>query len=80
MSSTKRKMNATLPEQTGTTKKEAKNLRSRISYRQMPTKKKVTILASRRVEYSARIHGLPQNLPTIHFTKTNSGCQSITPP
>ncbi|KAK6786795.1 hypothetical protein RDI58_015320 [Solanum bulbocastanum] len=28
MSSTKRKMNATLLEQTGTTKKEAKNLRS----------------------------------------------------
>ncbi|KAK6790095.1 hypothetical protein RDI58_013895 [Solanum bulbocastanum] len=40
MSGTKRKTNATLPEQTGTTKKEAKNLRSRISYQQIPTEKK----------------------------------------
>ncbi|KAK6775660.1 hypothetical protein RDI58_026661 [Solanum bulbocastanum] len=44
----------------------------------MPTEKKVTILARHRVEYSTRTHGLPQNLPAIHFTKTDSGCQKYT--
>ncbi|XP_015161034.1 uncharacterized protein [Solanum tuberosum] len=73
-------MNAILSEQTGTTKKEAKNLRNRISYQKIPTEKRVALLALRRAEYSARTHALPQNLAAVHFTKTDSGRQSITPP
>jgi len=80
MSGTKRKINAILPEQMGTTKKEAKNLRSRISYQKIPTEKKVALMALRRAEYSARTHALPQNLAAVHFTETDSGRQSITPP
>ncbi|KAG5607147.1 hypothetical protein H5410_028639 [Solanum commersonii] len=80
MSGTKWKINAILPEQTGTTKKDAKNLRNRISYQKIPTEKRVALLALRRVEYSARTHALPQNLAAVHFTKTDSGRQSRTPP
>ncbi|KAG5568887.1 hypothetical protein H5410_064096 [Solanum commersonii] len=68
-------MNAILPEQTDTTKKDAKNLRNRISYQKIPTEKRVALLALRRAKYSALTHALPQNLTAVHFTKTDSGRQ-----
>uniref|UniRef100_A0A3Q7HTU2 Uncharacterized protein n=1 Tax=Solanum lycopersicum TaxID=4081 RepID=A0A3Q7HTU2_SOLLC len=45
MSDTKHKMNALLNAQTSAAKKEAKNLRSRIAYQQMPPEKKTALLA-----------------------------------
>ncbi|KAK6776395.1 hypothetical protein RDI58_027396 [Solanum bulbocastanum] len=69
-------MNESLAEQTNTTKKEAKNLRSQISYQEMPTEKKATILARCRAEYSARTHGFPENLAVLHFTPSHSNCQN----
>ncbi|KAG5595728.1 hypothetical protein H5410_036960 [Solanum commersonii] len=80
MPSTKWKMNAILPEETPTTKKDAKNLRNPISYHKIPTGKRLALLALQQREYSAQTHALPQNVAALHFTNTRSGRQSITPP
>ncbi|KAG5569583.1 hypothetical protein H5410_059349 [Solanum commersonii] len=79
MSSTKRKINAILAEETPTTKKDAKNVRNPISYHKIPIATRVALLALHQREYSAQTHALPQNVAALHFTKTHSGRQSITP-